>query len=457
MTASSPTSLLLNAAHTAGLSGWEFYRQHLGGIKDNFEPEKALQVRYLWRFHARPGQIEPEGDWTVWLVKAGRGFGKTRMGAEWVREQVEAGVKYISILGETAADVRDIMVEGESGILACSPPWNLPEYEPSKRRLTWPGGAIANLYSGDNPDQLRGPQAEVAWVDELAKMRYASEAWINLEMGLRLGSRPRVIVTSTPRPTPLIRELIGDPGTTVTGGSTWENRANLAGPFVQRVQRRYEGTRLGRQELHGEVLDEVEGALWSLGQLESLRVRTAPDDLVRITVALDPAVTDPNKTYLIDEPDEWGIIVCGRDDEDIDAASGFVLEDLSGIYSPAEALHRAIDAYKTWDADAMVGETNNGGDLIEALLRTIPGGGQIYYKSVRASRGKIKRAEPVAGMYEQARIHHVGAFPALEDEMVNYTGAPGDQSPNRMDALVWGFTNLLLDGIEGGSVPVLGL
>ena len=448
----------LSTAHALGLSGAEraaqlwANRPELGQLSN----QDAEDLRCFWEYQARPAQLAPVGDWVIWLVKSGRGFGKTRLGAEWVRQQA-LEVEFIHIVGETAADVRDVMVEGESGILAISPKDFKPLYEPSKRRLTWPNGCIANLFSGDEPDQLRGPQCEKAWVDELAKMRYAQETWDNLELGLRLGKHPQAVVTTTPRPIPIIRALMQDPECIVTGGSLYDNMVNLAASFRRRVQRKYEGTRLGRQELHGEVLDEIEGALWSLKQLETLRVNTLPEQMHRVVVALDPSVTDPNKPELSEEPDEWGIMVACTDRPDKDRTKGFVLEDLSGLYSPTEALHRAIEAFTTWEADIVVGEVNNGGDLIEGLLRTVPGGGNIPYKAVRASRGKIKRAEPIAGVYEQARIHHVGSFAQLEDEMTTYTGAPGERSPNRMDAMVWGFTELLLDGIEGGSVPLTGL
>jgi len=411
---------------------------------------------YDWTLTARPSQLPPSGPWDVWLIQAGRGFGKTRTGAQETIRRAEL-VEWILLVGETAADARDVMIEGESGIIACSPPWFMPLYEPSKRRLTWPNGCTALICSGDDPDQLRGPQGEFAWVDELAKMRYAAEAWSNLDMAMRLGENPQVIVTTTPRPLKLLREIVADPGTITTRGSYFENAENVAEKWAERLVRRYEGTRRGRQELHGELLDEDLGALWSITQLDTLRVRNDPPEMSRVCVALDPAVTDPNKPELNDEPDEWGITVQCIDKANRDDAHGYVLEDGSGLYSPTEALYRAVEAYNTWDADIMIGEVNNGGDFIEALLRTVPNSAHINYKAIRASRGKMKRAEPISGLYEQGRCHHVGSFATLEDEMTTYTGLPGEDSPNRMDALVWGFSELMLVGIEGGEVELKGI
>ncbi len=428
-----------------------------------FTPEEQRALYYDWNFWARPNQLEPSGEWEIWLVLSGRGFGKTRMGAEWIKAQVYDGARYIHLVGETAGDVRDVMIEGESGILATADPWFVPVYEPSKRRLTWPNGAIANLFSGEEPDQLRGPQCQIAWVDELAKMRYARDAWDNLMMGMRLKGYGedinRAVVTTTPRPIPIIRELTDDPETVVTRGSSYDNRGNLTEGFAKRIFSRYEGTRLGRQELHGEILEDTPGALWAGQQLETLRLPSYPaEEMLRVAVSLDPSVTDPNKEGLDDVPDEWGIIVsCTEPHANPGQVKGYVLEDASGLYSPAEALARGAECYRAWEADVMVGEVNNGGDLIEALLRSLPNTRDIVWSAVRASRGKMKRAEPVASLYEQARIHHIGHFPDLESEMTTYTGAPGELSPNRLDAMVWGFTELLLDGIEGGAVAISGI
>ncbi|PZN08384.1 MAG: ATP-binding protein [Bacillota bacterium] len=396
--------------------------------------EEAEALLYDWRFWARPKQLPPEGPWRIWLILAGRGFGKTRTGAEWVREQVERhGRRRIAIVGRTAADVRDVMVEGESGILSISPPWFRPVYEPSKRRLTWPNGAIATLYSADEPDLLRGPQHDAAWADELAAWR-RPEAWDNLMFGLRLGPDPRVVVTTTPRPVKIIRDLLQDPTCVVTRGSTYENAANLAPAFLEQIISRYEGTRLGRQELYGEVLDDVPGALWQRKRIDELRVREAPE-LVRVVVAIDPAVTSEEGS------DETGIVVAGRGVD----GHAYVLADRSCRMSPDGWARRAVKAYYDFDGDRIVGEVNNGGDLVETVIRTVDP--KVPYKAVRASRGKAVRAEPVAALYEQGKVHHVGTFEHLEDQLCQITpdGYQGAGSPDRADALVWALTELMLE------------
>lgn len=398
--------------------------------------ERRVAQGSNWRSIARPKQLPPEGDWLVWLIRTGRGWGKTRTGAEWVREQVEAGRRRIALVGETAADARDVMVEGESGIMAISLLSNRPNYEPSKRRLTWPNGAMATTYSGDDPDQLRGPQHEAAWVDELAKMRRAQDAWDNLMFGLRLGQHPQVLVTTTPRPLKLIRDLIAQPSTVQVQGHTEENLENLAPSYREQVVARYEGTRLGRQELAGELLEDVEGALWTIGQIDVLRVREAPA-LPRVVVAIDPAVSST------EDSDETGIVVAGVglcECKGQPELHGFVLVDVSGRYSPDAWARVAIGALDTYKGDRVIGEVNNGGDLIETVLRTIDR--SAPYKAVHASRGKVTRAEPVAALYEQGKVHHVGTLPKLEDQMTTWT--QGQKSPDRMDALVYALTELMV-------------
>ena len=401
------------------------------------EPE-ANALLWDWRFWARPDQLPPPGDWSTWLILTGRGWGKTRTGAEWVRDGVTSGrFSRIALVGATAADVRDVMVEGPAGILACSPPDNYPTYEPSKRRVTWPNGAVAITYSADEPNRLRGPAHDAAWADELAAWRFP-DAWDQLMFGLRMGERPQVMVTTTPRPIPLIRELAADPTTHVTRGSTWENVANLAPAAVAKLKDKYAGTRLGRQELDGEILDDTPGALWTLAQIEALRVPTAPV-LTRIVVAIDPAVTSNENS------DETGIIVAGHESH---TDHGYVLEDVSQTQASPDAWMRAaVDAYHRHSADRIVAEVNNGGDLVETLLRTVDP--NVPFTAVRASRGKQTRAEPVAALYEQKRIHHVGNLAALEDQMTTWAPAAAAKSPDRMDALVWALTDLMLgDEIE---------
>jgi phage terminase large subunit-like protein len=395
--------------------------------------EELGRVLYGWEgVRARPNQLPPPGDWRVWLLLAGRGFGKSRTGAEWVRSETEAGRRWQwAFVGATAADVRDIMVEGDSGILRISPPWFRPEYEPSKRRLTWPNGAVATLFSGDEPDQLRGPNRDGAWADEVAKWKHAREAWDNLELVLRAGSDPRCVVTTTPKPIAVVRELLTDPLTTVTRGSTYDNAANLAPSFLRRILGKYEGTRLGRQELHAELLDDIPGALWQRAMLDDLRVAEAPE-LQRIVVAVDPAVTSG------EDSDETGIVVAGKG---IDG-HGYVLADLTCRLSPDGWARRAVQAYHTRRADLLVAEVNNGGELVEQTIRTVDP--LVAYKGIHASRGKRVRAEPVAALYEQGKIHHVGSLADLEDQQCNYTPDGYDGSPDRVDALVYALTELML-------------
>jgi phage terminase large subunit-like protein len=410
-------------------------------------PEEARLLIYDWPFWARPNQLPPEGDWRVWLVLAGRGFGKTRTGAEHIRARATARTaSRFALVAPTAGDARDVMVEGESGILAVSPPWERPRYEPSKRRLTWPNGAVATLFSADEPERLRGPQHDLAWCDELASWRYP-EAWDMLMLGLRLGADPRVVVTTTPRPTKLIRGLTADPTVVVTRGTTYDNRANLAPAFLGQIVRKYQGTHLGRQELLAELLENVPGALWNRGMIEATRASNAPE-LIRVVVAIDPATSSTEGS------DETGIIVAGKDQ----AGRGWVLADASGRFRPTEWAKTAILAYRAHCADRVVAEVNNGGDMVETTLRMIDP--NVPFAAVHASRGKITRAEPVAALYEQGRVHHVGVFPHLEDQMCAFArdahGAfdirSAGFSPDRVDALVWALTDLLVGQMPGEGI-----
>lgn len=363
---------------------------------------------------------------------AGRGSGKTRAGAEWARNQIENGYMRGAFVAPTAADARDVMVEGEAGILSCSPPGMYPEYEPSKRRLTWPNGAQVTVFSADEPDRLRGPSNEFAWCDELAAWRYP-EAWDNLLMGLRLGPNPRVVVTTTPRPRRFFREILDDAATVITHARTHDNLVNLAPQFAQQIISRFEGTRLARQELEGEYIEDIEGALWLRSMIDAGRVKTHPA-MRRIVIAVDPAVTSG------EESDETGIIVGGLGVD----LRGYVLADRSGRYTPLEWARIVWELYKEFNADRVVAEINNGGDLVEANLRaTAP---NIAYRSVHASRGKRTRAEPVAALYEQERIRHVGEFVDLEGQMCNFTPDNVDSELNdRVDALVWAFWELMIE------------
>lgn len=401
--------------------------RYLPSVSDD---EVLREYASRWAFLAHPGQIPPKDrPWSVYLMRSGRGGGKTRAGAEWVLQRVRDGCRSIALVGQTAADVRDTMIElGESSIMKVARPHERPVYEPSKRRLTFPNGAVAVAYNGDEPDQLRGPQHDSAWVDELAKFRYPEECWDNLMFGLRLGKNPQVFVTTTPRPIPIIRRLIIDKDTIDVCFSTFQNAENLSPVFLERIRERYEGTRLGRQELGGEVLDDNPGALWHRDIIENLRVRATPP-LLRVVVGVDPAVTSN------EDSDETGVVTAGV------AANGhgYVIADDSLQATPNGWALKAVGAYDRHRADRIIGEVNNGGDLVEVNIRTV--GPHVSYKAVHASRGKLIRAEPISALYEQGRIHHVGTFPLLEDQMCDWV--PGQRSPDRMDALVWALTELM--------------
>lgn len=411
-----------------------------GALHALTEKQKAVAL-YTWSYWARPTQLAPPGDWRIWLLLAGRGFGKTRTGAEWVRSRVEAGVaRRIALVAPTPADARDVMVEGESGLLAVCPPWNRPVYEPSKRRVTWPNGAMATVYSGFEPDQLRGPQHDTAWGDEIASWQYEQEAWDNLQFGMRLGD-PRICVTTTPKPIELLRGLkqaweASEPWIVLTPGTTYENTSNLPEAFLQQIIVKYEGTTLGQQELYAALLAEMPGALWKRENILRM-TREALPALRRIVVAIDPAVT------ATEESNETGIVVAGIAEN----GHAYVLEDLSGRMSPDTWATKAVEAYRRWQADRIIGEQNNGGDLVHHTVMTVSQ--LVAYKAVVAAKGKHTRAEPVAAKYEQGKVHHVGAFPRLEDQMC--TWVPGEESPDRMDALVWALTELMPDASQASA------
>lgn len=423
-------------------------------------------LSHHWKFWARPNQLPPPGlSWSTWLILAGRGYGKTRMGAETVRAWVcgstplgKGTYKRIALVAETAADGRDVLVEGESGILECHPKHFRPKYEPSKRRLTWPNGAVATIYNATEPDQLRGPQHDAAWCDELAKWAYARETWDQLQFGLRLGLNPRSIITTTPRPIPVLKEIIADEGTVTTRGSTMENADNLAKKFIEKIHKRYAGTRLGRQELSAELLDDLPGAFWVRTHFDppdgsKFRGRVDASKLPpmqRVVVAVDPSGTKGRS----DDGDSIGIIVVG-----IDAyGHGYVLADRSCKLGPDGWGKAAVKAYHDFEADRLVAEVNYGGAMVEKVIRTVDK--NVSYKEVHATRGKAIRAEPVSALYDQGRVSHVtGAdvrdgekigLSALEDQMclMAPSGYAGDGSPDRMDALVWGLWELMIDENE---------
>lgn len=439
------------------------------------------RLQFIWPAVARPEQLAPAGDWVFWLILAGRGFGKTRAGAEncILKAKAMPGSRGF-LAARTVGDVRDVMIEGESGILAKSSPDFMPDYEPSKRLVTWPNGSTAHTYSSDAPAAGRGPQHHWGWADEIAAW-FGWELWDNLQMGLRLGELPQAWVTTTPRPQRIIRELIADPDCVVTRGSTYDNAANLPRKFFEKILRKYEGTRLGRQELLAELLDDVPGALWTRAQLDALHVKTFPE-MERIVVAIDPATTSGEAS------DMTGIIVAGLGVDGL----AYVLEDLTCQLSPAGWAMRAIDAFDRWSADLIVAETNQGGEMVESTLRAVKR--TLPYKGVHARRGKRLRAEPVAALYEPstafpaARVRHVTlqmeknaagvwvpstterrpALADLDDQMVQFTpegralmvdpetGKQRDVSPDRVDAMVYALTELMLEHEEGWLVSSSG-
>ena len=402
-------------------------------------------VRFLGDFltFAHPHQCPPRraqggGDWTTWLVIGGRGAGKTRAGAEWVHALAKAprrddeSERRIALVGETAADAREVMIEGISGLLSVHAPSDRPAWQPSRRRIEWKNGAIAQAFSAEDPESLRGPQFSAAWADELAKWRHADATFDMLQFGLRLGARPRQVITTTPRPIGLLKRLMKDPASAITHASTRVNARNLSPAFLDTVLARYEGTRLGRQEIEGELIEDRPDALWSRVLLEMCRVSAAPP-LQRIVVAVDPPASSGKNA------DACGLVAVGR----AEAGTLYVLADdsVAGL-SPAGWAAKAIALWRRLSADALVVEVNQGGDMVRAVIgeadRTVP------VIEVRAHRGKWLRAEPVAALYEQGRVKHAGVFPALEDEMCDFglDGLSVGRSPDRLDALVWAVTAL---------------
>lgn len=412
---------------------------------DDLSKNAVVGMPWIWDVWANPlHQVEPDGNWLSWVILGGRGAGKTRAGAEWIRARAEGATprapgrsRRIALVGETQDQVRQVMVEGDSGILACSPPDRMPKFIASRNVLIWPNGAEAVLVSAFNYESLRGPQFDAAWCDELAKWRHAREAWEMLQFTLRLGDDPRQIVTTTPRDTPVLREILEDESTVVSHAGTAANAANLAPGFLERLEARYGGTALGRQELNGELIREREGALWTRDMIDASRKRS-PGTLTRVVVAVDPPVSTGR------DADECGIIVAGVD------ASGpmnswriEVLADLTCKgYSPQGWAEIAAMAYEEYQADRLVAEINQGGDLVETLMRQVSP--QIAFRGVHARQGKRLRAEPVAALYEQGRVHHVGSFDELEDQMCSFTGRDVRKSPDRLDALVWALTDLVV-------------
>lgn len=418
-------------------------------VLEGFSDAELRQLEFDWGFWGRTDQQIPPKPWSIWMCLAGRGWGKTRTGTEFIKQRTRgrtplsrSKARHIALVGETAADVRDVMVEGPSGILANTPKDFRPLYEPSKRRLTWPNGAQATLFNAVEPDQLRGPQHDTAWLDEMAKWRYVQETWDQLQFGMRLGDDPEQLITTTPKPLPLIREIIKYPYTHVTRGSTFDNKGNLAAAFFAQVIDKYAGTRLGRQEIEAEILDDVPGSLWQRTQIDATRVSALPA-LTRIVIAVDPSGTYGDEEK---RSDEVGIAVCGRGTD----KHGYLINDLSCNVAPSVWASRIVAAFHEYEADEIVVETNFGGAMVEATLRSVEGGGTLPLKFVTASRGKHIRAQPVASLYEQGKVHHLGSFGDLEDQLCLFTpdGYMGRKSPDRADALIWGMTDLLVQPIK---------
>ena len=417
--------------------------EFLTGLSD----AALMSLPWLFEVWALPHQLPPEGVWKTWIIMGGRGAGKTRAGSEWVRAEVEGArpldpgrSKRVALVGETLEQVEKVMIFGDSGIMACSPPDRKPKWEATKRRLVWPNGAVAEAYSAFSPEALRGPQFDAAWADELAKWTKGEEAWDMLQFALRLGPDPRQVVTTTPRNVGVLKAILKNPSTVITQAPTEANRAYLAASFLEEVRARYAGTRKGRQELNGELLEDLEGALWTASMIEAAQAE-APKAFSRVVVAVDPPVTGHEGS------DECGIVVVGAVTEGPPSDwRAWVLEDASvSAASPDAWARAAVAAMHRHGADRLVAEVNQGGALVESVVRTVDP--LVSYRAVHASRGKVARAEPVAALYEQGRVHHLRGLEALEDQMGRMTtrGYEGRGSPDRVDALVWALTDLMLD------------
>lgn len=417
-------------------------------------PEQAEQILYDWEFWAREEQKIPIGNWSTWLLLAGRGFGKTRCGSAFVINSIKYH-RYVNIIGPTSGSVRDVMIEGDSGILACCDKWIRPVYKSSSACLQWPNGAKTLVFSAEEPDRLRGPQHEALWMDELAAWQYPEETYNQAMFGLRLGKNPRCLITTTPRPLPIIKSLIANPSTHVTRGSTYDNKTNLSNKFFEAVISKYEGTRLGRQELNAEILDDNPRALWTLSNIDQTRVKESPGNYMRVVVAIDPNTKNRDLAILnksSDTTDEAGIVVVGSRTEADGREHYYVLADYSVDDGPNVWSQAAVNAYHKFGADRIVAEINNGGSMVEMVIRAVDQ--NVSYKEVTATRGKMLRAEPIAALYEQGRCHHVGFYAKMEDEMTTYDAVTVTKSPNRLDALVWAITELSANS-SGGMLDFL--
>ena len=421
-------------------------QEDIDAFLNGLSNEALLALPWIFEFWALPHQLPPDGAWKTWVIMGGRGAGKTRAGAEWVRAQVEGArpadpgrAARVALVGETVDQVREVMVFGESGILAVSPPDRRPEWNATRRMLTWPNGATAQVFSAHDPDSLRGPQFDAAWVDELAKWKRSQETWDQLQFALRLGPNPQQVVTTTPQSVPVLKAILKNPSSVITHAPTEANRAHLAASFLEEVQARYGGTRLGRQELEGVLIEDVEGALWTTQMLTAAQDDAAVE-FDRIVVAVDPPVSGKVTS------DECGIVVVGvaMEGQPRDWRA-VVLEDASVRGSSTTWATAAVAAYHRHGADRMVAEVNQGGALVEEMIRQIDP--MIAYKAVHAAVGKSARAEPVAALYEQGRIKHRRGLGELEEQMCLMTtlGFKGKGSPDRVDALVWAVNEALIE------------
>ena len=415
------------------------------------------RIWFDWQVWAREDQLPPKltgtGDeWRSWLVMGGRGAGKTRTGAEWVRAQAlglapladEIAIR-IALVGETIAAVRSVMIEGVSGLLSVHAENERPRFEPSKHQLIWPNGTIGQIFSAENPASLRGPQFSAAWCDEICKWRHGLETWDMLQFGLRLGSSPRVVVTTTPKPIVLIKKIMANPTTVISRASTMANAAHLSTAFIDEVTRRYGNSRLGRQELEGELIEDRDDALWLREWFERDRVLDAPE-LARIVVAVDPPITSGQKS------DACGIVIAGRGFD----GRCYVLADRSTRGQlPLDWARQVVSAYREFSGDCIVAEVNQGGDLVENLLHQVDH--RLPIKKVHATRGKWVRAEPISALYGRALVSHVGGHDKLEDQLCDFgpNGLSSGRSPDRLDALVWAVTELMLGGVPEPKVRLI--
>lgn len=424
--------------------------EELARILHELGPAQADELKHTWEFWAREDQLEPKGDWDYWIFNAGRGAGKTRSGAEWVRHKVKQGLKRIACVAPTKGDIRRVMVEGESGLLnVCwehdktyrGAKMGYPVWAPTNNTLSWENGAKVEFFSAEDPERLRGPQFHAAWADEVAAWRNQQDVWDMLQFTLRLGRKPTVMVTTTPKPTKLMRYLLKSDRSHVTNGSTFDNAHNLATPFLEGIKKEYEGTRLGRQELYAEMLEEADGALWTTEILDACQMdKKDLPEFSRIVVAIDPAVTANA------ESDMTGIVVAGIDVN----GTGYVLEDATDRYSPAEWAAKAISLYQSYTADRIVAERNQGGEMVRRTLEaedeTVP------IRLVHASRGKMARAEPISALYEKGKVKHIRGLDELETQMRTWEPLGSIGSPDRLDACVWALTDLMLNGVSNPNL-----